>query len=216
MKQLRLLLLMGLLAAASAAQATGLGLRVGTTGLGADLGFGLTESLTFRVGYAGFSWSGDYDEDDITYDLDLKLSNLSALVDWKFWGQMRLTAGLVHAKNKGTLVGRPTGGTFTINDVDYTAAEIGTLNGDVRFGKSLTPYLGIGYGDISRRGLSFYMDLGLMFHGSPEANLRADCGTTPRCAQLQADVAEEERKLREDLDKLKVYPVFNLGLAYGW
>ena len=205
-----------LLAAAGSAQATGLGLRFGTTGLGADLGLPLTESLTLRIGYAGFSWSGDYEEDDITYDADLKLSNLSALVDWKFWGQLRLTGGLVRAKNTGELVGRPTGGTFTINDVDSDAAEIGTLRGDVRMGKDFTPYLGIGYGDISRKGLSFYMDLGLMFHGRPEVDLRAECGTTARCAQLQADVENEERNLRDDIDKLKVFPVLNLGLAYGW
>lgn len=215
MKLLKVVALVAAIAAGPA-HATGLGLRFGTTGLGADLGFGFTESLTLRVGYAGFSWSGDYEEDDITYDAELKLSNLSALVDWKFWRQLRLSAGLVRAKNTGELVGRPTGGTFTINDVDYNAAEIGTLRGDVRMGKDFTPYLGIGYGDISRKGLSFYMDLGLMFHGKPDVDLRAECGTTARCAQLQADVENEERKLRDDIEKLKVYPVFNLGLAYGW
>lgn len=216
MKIARAFILAAAFFAAGSAQATGLGLRFGTTGLGADIGFGLTESLTLRVGYAGFSWSGEYDEDDITYDAKLKLSNLSALVDWKVWGQLRLTAGIVHANNRGDLVGRPTGGTFTINDVDYNAAEIGTLEGRARMGKSATPYLGIGYGDIARKGLSFYMDLGVMFQGTPSVDLAANCGTTARCAQLQADVEAEERRLRDDLDKLKHYPVFNLGLAYGW
>ena len=216
MHVIRYCLLSAALATAGSAHATGLGLRIGSTGLGADLGFALSDSLTLRVGYAGYNWSGDYDDDDITYNAKLKLSNLSALADWKFWRQMRLTAGLVHAKNKGELAGRSTGGTFTINDVDYAAAEVATLNGNVRLGKNLTPYLGIGYGDIARKGLSFYMDLGVMFQGSPSVDLTVNCGTTARCAQLQNDVENEVRQLREDLDKFKYYPVFSLGLAYGW
>jgi len=212
----KLIVIAALFAATGSAQAMGLGLRLGSTGLGADLGFGLSERVTLRVGYSGFSWSGDYEEEDINYDASIKLSNLSALIDYRFWRQMRLTVGLVRAKNTGELVGRPTGGTFTINDVDYNAAEIGTLTGAVRLGRNLTPYLGIGYGDIARKGLSFFMDLGVMFQGSPALDLNASCGTTARCAQLKADVEAEERRLREDLDKFKYYPVLNLGFAYGW
>lgn len=219
MKHGKLMLVAAALAVAGWAQAAGLGLRVGTTGIGADVGFGLTESITLRVGYAGFSLSEQVDEEDITYDAKLKLSNLSGLIDWRFWRQVRLTAGIVRAKNTGELVGRPTGGTFTINDVTYNADEIGSLNGNVRFGKNATPYLGIGYGDIARAGLSFYMDLGVMFQGSPKVDLNVVCGsaiTPARCATLQADAEAEERDLREELRKFKYYPVFNLGLAYGW
>ena len=218
MSTLKAVLLAAGIAAAGAAHALdmGVGLRLGTTGLGADVGFRLTDSLTARIGYSGGSLNRDFEEDDITYDAEVKLSNFSALVDWKFWRQMRLTAGIVHAKNKGDLVGTPTGGTFTINGVDYAAAEVGTLSGTVRMGKSATPYLGIGYGDITRKGLSFFMDLGVMFQGSPRIDLAANCGTTARCAQLQADVEREEAELREDLEDLKYYPVLSLGLAYGW
>lgn len=209
-------LLAAALAAAGASHAAGVGLRVGTTGVGADVGFGLTDRLTLRLGYAGLSASRDFDEDDIRYDARIKLSNLSALVDWRFWRQMRLTGGLVRAKNTAELVGRPTGDSFTINDVEYDADEIGRLRGEARVGRDATPYLGIGYGDISRAGFSFFMDLGVMFHGSPEVDLSARCGATARCAELRRDVAREERELRDELGKFKYYPVFNLGVAFGW
>ena len=90
------------------------------------------------------------------------------------------------------------------------------MRGEARFGKTATPYLGIGYGDISRKGLSFFMDLGVMFQGTPDLDLRVSCGSTARCDELRRDVREEERELREDLDKFKHYPVLNLGLAFGW
>lgn len=218
MKILKTVLLAAGIAAAGAAHAVdmGIGLKVGTHGLGADLGFGLSERFTLRLGYSGLSWSGDFEEEDITYDTKLRLAAFSGLVDWKFWRQVRLTAGLVHVKDKGALTGTPTGGTFTINDVDYAASEVGTISGTVRMGKSATPYLGIGYGDIARKGLSFYADLGILFQGKPDVELSANCGATARCAQLQADVEAEERKLQEDLDKFKYYPILNLGIAYGW
>lgn len=204
------------LAAAGAGHAAGLGLRAGTTGLGADLGFGLTDSVSLRLGYAGLAVSRDFDEDDVRYDAKIRLSNLSALVDWRFWRQMRLTAGLVRAKNTADLVGRPTADTFTINDVEYDADEIRRLRGEARVGRDATPYLGIGYGDISRPGFSLFMDLGIMFHGSPSVDLSVSCGATARCAELRRDVAREERDLRDEVAKFKYYPVFNLGLAFGW
>jgi hypothetical protein len=207
------------IAAASSANAAGIGVRLGTTGIGGDVGFRLTDSLTARVGFAGLSVKRDFDEEDVRYEGEVKWRNISALIDWRFLGQLRLTGGIVNAKNTVDLVGTPTGGTFTINDRVYQANEIGSLNGNVRLGKSATPYLGIGYGDISRPGLSFYMDLGVMFQGSPNLNLNATCGAAlspTECNTLQADVAAEEREVNEDVKKFKYYPVFNLGLAYGF
>jgi hypothetical protein len=204
------------IAAAGCANAAGIGMRLGTTGIGGDIGFRLTDSLTARVGFAGLSVKRDFDEEDIRYEGELKWRNISALLDWRFLGQLRLTGGIVNAKNTVDLVGTPTGGSFTINGQTYPASEIGNLTGDARLGKSASPYLGIGYGDISRPGLSFYMDLGVMFQGSPKVNLNVTCGATVQCAQIQSDVAAEERELNEDIKKFKYYPVFNLGLAYGF
>lgn len=205
------------IAAAGCANAAGIGVRLGTTGIGGDVGFRLTDSLTARVGFAGLSVKRDFDEEDVRYEGEVKWRNISALLDWRFLGQLRLTGGIVNAKNTVDLVGTPTGGTFTINDVTYPSNQVGNLRGDVRLGKSASPYIGIGYGDISRPGLSFYMDLGVMFQGSPELNLNVTCtASTVNCAQLQNDVAAEERELNEDIKKFKYYPVLNLGLAYGF
>lgn len=205
------------LAASASAHAVGFGLRVGTTGLGMDFGFGLTDSIALRVGYAGADVNRGFDEGDIHYDAKLKWSNASALLDWHFLGNFRLTGGVVNANNRVDATGTPTGGTFTINGTPYPAADVGTLNGTTRLGKSATPYLGIGYGNLGTRGFSFYADLGVMFQGAPTVSLTGTCGPAlppAQCAQLQADIAAEEQKLNDDLKDFKYYPVFNLGLAY--
>ena len=205
------------LAASASAHAVGLGLRVGSTGLGVDLGIGLTNSLSARIGYAGFDGNRGFDEQDIHYDAKLKWSNASALLDWHFLGGWRLTGGIVNANNRVDATGTPTGGTFNINGVPYPASDIGTLQGSTRLGKSATPYLGIGYGNLGTRGFSFYMDLGVMFQGAPTVSLTGTCGASvpaPQCAQLQSDIAAEEQKINDDLKDFKYYPVFNVGLAY--
>ncbi|HJY77533.1 MAG TPA: hypothetical protein VKE95_12915, partial [Burkholderiales bacterium] len=65
--------IMGLaLAAASSAQAGGVGARIGTTGLGADVAWSLAPTVAARVGYSG----GKVDHDvstDITYHGKLNL-----------------------------------------------------------------------------------------------------------------------------------------------
>jgi hypothetical protein len=205
------------LAASASAHAVGLGLRVGTTGLGMDLGFGLTDSLALRIGYAGADFNRSFDEQDIRYDAKLKWSNASLLVDWHILGTFRLTGGIVNANNRVDATGTPTGGTFTINDTPYPASDIGTLNGTTRLGKSATPYLGIGFGNLGTPGFSFYGDLGVMFMGTPTVSLTGTCGPSlpaPQCAQLQADIAAEEQRINDDIKDYKYFPVLNLGLAY--
>ena len=71
------------------------------------------------------------------------------MLDWRFFGQARLTAGLVRARNRVELTGRPAGGTFTFDGVEYDADELRRVRGEARFGKTATPYLGIGYGAVT-------------------------------------------------------------------
>lgn len=219
MQSRKLALACALLLGAGSAQAAGLGLRLGTTGIGGDIGFQLTDSLTARAGYAGYSTDLDIDEEDIRYQGKLKWSNASALLDWYFLGKLRLTAGIYSANNKVDVTGTPTGGTFTINDQVYNASDVGTLSGSTRLGKSASPYIGIGYGDITRPGLNLYADLGIMYQGAPKVSLTATCNPSlppANCAQIQSDVAAEERKINDDLKSFKYYPVFSAGLAYGF
>jgi hypothetical protein len=207
------------LSAAPAVHAAGLGLRLGSTGIGGDIGFTLSDSLTARVGYAGYRTDVEIDEQDVRYEGKLKWSNLSGVLDWYFLGKLRLTGGIYSANNKVDVTGTPNGGTYTINGQVYNASDVGTLKGSTRLGKSASPYIGIGYGDITRPGINLFADLGVMYQGSPKVSLTATCGASlpaPQCTQLQTDTAAEERKINDDIKSFKYYPVFQAGIAYGF
>ena len=191
-------------AAAGSAHAAGIGVRAGTTGLGADVAWSVAPTLSARLGYSTLKWNHDVDT-DIRYDGKLKLSNLSALLDFSPLGPFRLTGGLVFNNNK-----------YDVQSSDIGGA--GNFSGSVKSGKSAAPYLGIGYGNVSGLGVNFYADLGIMFQGSPRASLSANC-TSPgsgACTTLQSQVAAEEARLNDKLKNFKYYPVLNVGLTVGF
>src|SRR6476661_1156157 len=81
------------LAAAGSAQAAGIGARVGTTGLGADVAWDLAPTLSARLGYSAGTVDHDVDT-NITYHGKLKLSNLNTFLDFAPLGPLfRFTGG---------------------------------------------------------------------------------------------------------------------------
>jgi hypothetical protein len=206
-----------LLAFPGVAQAdTSLGVRAGTLGGGIELSHAFSQRTGVRINVDGYNLSRTATQDNIQYDTKLKLQTGSLLGDWyPFAGNFRISAGAMFNRNKLTLKGQPTGGSFTINGVTYPATQVGSLDATVDFNKG-APYFGIGYGRPINSGLSLIFDLGVMFQGSPHSNITATCGTAtaPQCAALQSDAAAEQSKLDDSLHNFKYYPVVSLGLAY--
>ena len=202
----RALVLAAALFAAGAAQAAGVGIRAGTTGIGADVAWGIAPTLSARVGYSALKWGYDVDTSDARYDGDLKLSNLNAMLDFHPLGpSFRLTGGVIFNDNKYEATGRPSG-------------VPGSFKATVEPGRRAAPYLGIGWGNVAGAGINFYADLGVMFMGSPKANLSANCGglSAGDCTTLQNRVAAEEGRLENELKGFKAYPVLNIGLTIGF
>lgn len=193
------------LVAAGSVQAAGIGVRAGTTGVGADVAWDLAPTLSARVGYSALKWNYDVDTSSgIEYDGQLKLSNLNTMIDFHPLGPVfRLTGGVI----------------FNDNRYDVRSKQFGgALSGTVEAGKSAAPYLGVGWGTVAGAGVNFYFDLGIMFMGTPKATLAANCGSLSlaQCAALQSQVAAEQARLQDELDNAKYYPVVNFGLTIGF
>jgi hypothetical protein len=220
MKMYKIVPVAVLIAAAGSAQAAGVGVRVGTLGYGGDFGWQLAPTLNARLGYSAYSRDRDVTSTDVNYQGKLKLSNLPLLVDFSPFGPFHLTVGVIGNNNKIDVTGTPAAGnTFTINGQTFNASDVGTLSGKVKLGNSAAPYLGIGWGNVAGRGVNFYADLGVMFMGSPKAELTAACGSgtsAATCAEIQSRVEAEERALEDKIKKYKYYPVINIGLTIGF
>ncbi len=203
--------------------AMALDVRVGTTGIGVDYDLALGQSFSARIGYSGFDYSHSVNSSDVGYDGKLKLSMLSGLFDWyAFNGGFHLTAGVVGNDTQLDVTGKPlAGGGYSINNTFYSSGEVGSLTGQMKFGYTASPYVGLGWGNPVGMGqhLHFLVDIGAIYGGTPNVSLSAACGSaapagTPVCTQLQSDVQAERLKLQNDVTLIKWYPVLNLGLAY--
>lgn len=197
------------------------GVTAGTTGLGADLDVPLSPAVGLRIGYSGFVYHHDIDKTEVDYAGRLHFSEASGLLDWYvLTGDFHLTAGVYGGNTRLDVTGRPTDGTYTLNGTTYNAAQVGSLTGQLKFGNSVQPYLGIGWGNPFRGGpLTFTADLGAIYAGTPSVSLSAQCGIaappgSSACTEIQNNLAAERSRLASNITLAKWYPVLNLGLAF--
>jgi opacity protein-like surface antigen len=190
---------------------------LGTTGLGLHLTTPLAAKLNGRIGVNVANTSYEGSTSDMDYDFKLKLKTIDVLLDYHpFDSAFRVTGGVVYNGNKIDARAKPSGGTYTINNVAYNAATVGDLSSKIDFRKA-APYLGIGWGNaVKQAGWSFGTDLGIMFQGTPKTQLASNnCTALPiLCSRLASDVAAENVKLGEEVKDFKLYPVIRVGLSY--
>jgi len=217
---LRIAVVLTALLGAGSVSAAGVGIRVGTTGVGGDVAFDLVPTLSARFGYSWLQFNTSVDSSDGNYDGKTKLSNGNLFLDWAPLGPFfRVTGGLILNANKVDVTAQSTGGTYTLGGTTYPASAVGSLTGSVKSGNAAAPYLGIGYGRVAGAGVNFYADLGVMFQGTPKATLTVTCGpATPAalCSQIQASTAIEAIDLQDSIKNFKYYPVANIGVTIGF
>lgn len=210
-----LLPLLALSAMPLAAQADlSIAARGGTLGLGVEVAKLVTANLAVRGGVHRFSGSVSRIESDVEFDLDYAFRNWHAVVDFfpSGRGSFHLTGGIIAAPVELDGTGQPTDGSYTLNGREYTAAEVGTITGNVRWPETM-PYAGLGWGTPASRsgGLTFLFDLGVGI-GKPTVGLSATSAVPG--STLAQDVAAEREEIQRDVDKyFKVYPVISIGLG---
>jgi hypothetical protein len=195
--------------------------RAGTPGVGLDLDLGISPSFGMRLGFAGFNINHTVDTSDVDYDGRLKLRTITGLLDWYvFQGAFHLTAGVAGNGTKLDVVGEPSQGSYTINGTTYSSSQLGSLSGQLKFGNSVSPYVGFGWGNPAGENgrLHFLFDVGALYGGTPTVSLTANCGPaappgSALCNEIQSNVATEEQKLVSKADILRWYPVVSLGIA---
>jgi hypothetical protein len=207
---------------ASAQGAWGVEANIGTLGYGAGVGLALGQSFNARLFAAGASYSRDFESSGVDYKARLQLRNAPLLLDWHPGGSIfRISAGVMLNDDKMTVDAQPSAGaTYTFNGVTYTAAQVGTATGTIKFNRA-APFVGFGFGrPIARhRGLSFAMDFGAAYLGQPKASLNISCGAAVpalTCAQIRNDANAEAAQLSDEMKSYRWYPVLQMHLTYAF
>jgi hypothetical protein len=192
--------------------------RVGTLGIGLEATKSIIPQLNARLGVNFGNVGFNRTDSGIQYDSKLELSSVNLFGDYYPIGgsNFRVSGGLVSQNNQFSVTSIPQGGSYTINNTTYAAADVGTLRGNFKYANTIAPYLGIGFGQPTNDGLGFNFDLGIMFTGSPKVSLTADNPNFTSIPGAQAELDAQITKTENELKGFNVYPVLSVGVSYGF
>ena len=194
-----------------------LGPKIGTTGIGLDLTFGITRFVNLRSGfnYGSFTWSTGLG--DVDYDMDIDLISVPLLVDiHPFANHFRISGGLyIQPGSKAAIEGTPSTAT-QIGAHVYAPEVIGTITGDIDVSSTITPYLGIGFGNSVGEDqlLTFMVDFGVIFQTYDVSLTSNGAGMTTKLDTFRKDLVLEEENVQSDMDNFKIFPVLTFGITY--
>jgi hypothetical protein len=203
--------------------AIGVHAQASTTGfVGVDGGYKFSPNLHARLGVNTVGFNYNYSSEGIDYSANFKPTNVHLLGDYfPFGGGLRLTGGFVIQNNKFTATAKSgSNNQITLNGNTYNASQVGTVESEGKFGSSVAPYLGIGFGTPISSGFGFNVDAGVMFAGSPTVALSANNISssipTPLQNQIRSDLAAQEQKTNADIRSFNLYPVLSIGFSYAF
>jgi hypothetical protein len=201
-------------AAQDKASSVGIGVSAGTLGIGPEINW-RSDKVGVRGSATFFGLGRDVDSDGVTYNGDLKLRSFGGTVDvYPGGGRFRISGGARISNNRVLLKAEPAATTTVeIGDVNYTGAQIGRLDGEVKANK-FAPTLTIGFGSKAGSGAYFGFDAGAMFQGSPKVNRLTASGPIATNAAFQAELLKERAEIEDDISNFKVYPIVQLAIGF--
>jgi hypothetical protein len=205
---------------ADEASGLGVGVKVGTLGLGLEGVKSVNSKLDLRLGLNKFNYDANKTLDGTEYKAKLDMQTVSALADWHPAGSGFLLSGGAMLNNNKLDASATVSTTKPVTIGDNTkpvtigdkTISSGVVNTSVSF-DDVSPYLGIGYRKPAhaKKGWSFAADAGVLFQGNPKVSLTESTNTVS-----QTDIDKEITKVRKDLDALKNMPVVSLGAVYNF
>ena len=201
--------------------------EIGTLGYGANIGWSLNDKVELQAGWAGGDVSDikdNFDVNDIEYDItDSDFSNpylgvqMRPAANWFTMG-----AGIIVPDNDFNVRANAKGPNFRINNVDYNAAETGTLEGTMEHRNKLAPYATIGFRPNITNNFGLFGEIGAAYMGKTDATVTSSnpngnvTATTVNGTTIVkgSDVAKAAEKELEDKDWLEWMPIVKLGATY--
>lgn len=197
-------------------QRVSVGAIAGTTGFGGDISWRFHKNLALSGRYTdGLDISTDFDDDGVDYDADFSMKASSLKVDYfPFGGRFFLSAGAMLPDIAANVTGTPQdGNTFDLNGVNYSASQIGSVVGSATVADSVQPYVGVGWRSSHQPGFGFFSEFGVVAT-DVDVSLRTTSGLENLDAGLRNDLRAEEASLKDDIEKLPVFPVALFGISY--
>lgn len=215
----------------------GIGTYGSPLGFGGRIAVSLSRSVNLRAGASYFSFTTSRTVSGIPFTADVRLQSEQASVDWyPFYGSFHVSPGILFGSSNRAFGGAtvPAGNSFTLNHVTYYSGAAGPIqaSGAVDF-RHTAPTLTVGWGNWIRhpekrkqqRHWAFPFEVGVVFNGDPKTALnysgvvctsasQQNCANIATDAPVQANVQVERRRLQNDANWLRFYPIIAGGVIY--
>lgn len=200
-----------------------LGVRAGTLGFGAEVVTALDERVAVRAGagFLGFDLdlTGKFGlAGNRTAELSLPTGLLSLGVEFSFAsGLLRAGGGMVMRSNDPVhVITYESGASISIGGGGYRYPEVLTVTTTLTSGTA-APYVLVGLGSNSVRGLGLVLDLGAVLNVAPRFDMTATGDPAVMSSPgFRTDLEAERLQAEGDASVfVNVWPVVSLGLRYG-
>ena len=204
--------------------------EVGTLGYGANIGWSLNEKTELQAGWAGGDvadlFGGDFDANDVNYDVDSDFSNPYLGVQLRPTGNwFTMGAGIIVPDNDIDVTANPNGGAdgvYKINGAEYNASDVGSLQGTMEHRNKLAPYATIGFRPNITNNFGLFGEIGAAYMGKTSAEVSSVGGVNGFIrdengvvtGETSASVASKAEKELEDKDWLEWMPIVKVGATY--
>ncbi len=209
--------------ASPAAARVGIGVATGTVGQEIYVTLKLSKYLDLVGAYHNSMHNLEYEYDNsITFDINAKMKETkrmglryypfgNGVVNFEFGyftDALKISATVIADNNNQ----------FKFNATSYDINDVGTITGDVDFADSTAPYpyLLIGFGQTSKRGIRFEANFGVVKFGTPKIRIENQGCQLSLCQELRNNLDIEENKLNKDIEKVEYWPVVRLGIALAF
>jgi hypothetical protein len=178
-------------------------------GFGIEFAGAVGQNAALRMRLTDTDTDNDETYSGVAYSLSYTLRTAGVIFDWRPGGGVfHLSAGLLYNDSqelKGTAAG-----SLDIGNNTYDA----TVRADVDWDRKVSPYFGLGWGNLGQRGkgLAWSVELGIAVTDDPDVTLTQTAGTSIPASDLSTEADE----LESDLDFMRRYPMISVGLGYSF
>ncbi len=186
----------------------GLGVKVGTLGIGLEASWKPLPYMDIRIGTSSYDYDNDGRYGSINYDAVFALDQYYATANFHFpISPMRISAGVYSNGNEFLLVNDQ------LQDIGgYPGDLIGTVTSETTF-SGTAPYLGIGFDFTLAGKVGLNFDLGVLWQGEPDVTLEIS-GDINQLPGFEDVLDAERQALEDDMSDFKAWPVISLGFVY--
>lgn len=212
----------------------GVGIKLSSLGLGAEVGVAVTHRSNLRAGFNVLGFSHTFTKDGIAYKGHLNFKTFEAHYDFFPWagsfhvspGMLVYTAGPINAN-----AFMPGNRDFTLGGVTFYSdpSSPTTARGKITFNRA-APTITVGWGNlISRKEgsrFSFPFEIGIAVQGSPKTSLDftgnvctspgVNCTGAASDPAVQRNIISEQNKINNSLSFLRIYPIISSGFAVSF